>query len=78
MSDCLEAVVLLMGLEPLNPPDKGTEMQFIKEYTDLFIFLCAIGIFMTGYYYGHYNGHQRGFVRGRVAARKHPSTRYEQ
>lgn len=78
MSDCLEAVVLLMGLEPLNPPDKGTDMQFIKEYTDLFIFLCAIGIFMTGYYYGHYNGHQRGFVRGRVAARKHPSTRYEQ
>ena len=26
MSDCLEAVVPLRGLEPLNPPDKGTEM----------------------------------------------------
>lgn len=53
-------------------------LNFIQEYTDLFIFLCAIGIFMSGYYYGHYNGHQRGFVRGRVAARRHPSTRYEQ
>ena len=26
MFDCLEAVVPLRGLEPLNPPDKGTEM----------------------------------------------------
>ena len=67
-----------MGLEPLNPPDKGTEMlNFIKEYTDLFIWLCALVIFMCGYYIGHYYGHQTGFIRGRVAARRHPSTRYE-
>ena len=63
-----------MGLEPLNPPDKGTEMlSFIQQYTDLFIFLCAIGIFTCGYFIGHYYGYESGFVRGRVAGRKHPS-----
>ena len=53
-------------------------LNFIKEYTDLFIWLCAVGIFMCGYYIGHYYGHQTGFVRGRVAARRHPSLRNEQ
>jgi hypothetical protein len=68
-----------MGLEPLNPPDKGTEMiNFIKEYTDLFIFLCWLGTFVTGYFYGHHVGHSLGFTRGRIAGRKHPSLRNEQ
>jgi len=35
VSDCLEAVVPLRGLEPLNPPDKGTEMTTKKRCLSL-------------------------------------------
>jgi len=49
--------------------------DFIQQYTDLFIFLCAVGIFTCGYFIGHHYGHESGFVRGRVAGRKHPVDR---
>jgi hypothetical protein len=50
-------------------------IEFIQQYTDLFIWIIGVTIFTCGYYVGHYYGHQQGFVRGRVAGRKHPSMR---